>query len=155
MVSVMRGRGRQRGSRLGPVGSSFNSPAASISPPFRRKHRRHHTGSLSPSFARLKHRVGVLGCKRFGRVATSIQPPPRITGCLWLSLSPSPTATVAGPSLSRSSWFRALGFEGFGYEGEQRKGGRREGGVGVRESGAGKNNEAPLPFLLLFYFFYA
>ena len=101
MVSVVRGRGRQRGLRLGAVGSSFNSPATSISPSRRRKHRRHHSGSLSSSFARLKHRVGVLGCKGFGRVANSTQPPPPITGYLWPLLSPSPTAISSSLSIAR------------------------------------------------------
>ena len=119
MVSVVRGRGRQRGSRLGAVGSSFNSPATSISPSRRRKHRRHHSGSLSPSFARLKHRVGVLGCESFGRVANSIQPPPRVTGCLWPSVSPSPTTISSSLLIAR---VRVLGMRG-----------SRE---GVRESGS-------------------
>uniref|UniRef100_A0A7C9DEB5 Uncharacterized protein n=1 Tax=Opuntia streptacantha TaxID=393608 RepID=A0A7C9DEB5_OPUST len=66
MVLLVRGRGRQRGSRLRAVGSGFNSPAASISPSRRHKHRCHHSGSLSFSFARLRHRVGVVGCEGFG-----------------------------------------------------------------------------------------
>ena len=138
MVSVMRGQGRQRGSRLGPVASSFNSPAASISPSCHRKHRRHHTGSLSPSFARLKHRVGVLGSESFGWVATSIQPPPRITGCLWPSLSPSPTAISSSLSIAR---VRVLGMGRWG----------REGGRGrwLRSLKPGKKR-SPLPFFVFY-----